>query len=93
MIPFKFYAITTEQPQLRIETAFFKEAGTLCILWGYKGLFKIVSHEVVANMVSTLADHETLSPIAKNMHVGIFFWEDGITVDPKVAKILLSNQQ
>ena len=90
---FKFRSIATEHHKLIVSTTFFENAGIVPILWGYKGLYKLIPVERVVNMAETLKDSETLSPIAKNKQVGTFFWEDGVTVDPKVARILLSNQQ
>jgi len=93
MILFKCYSAESKDPTLLMTTTWFKnEPHDLPILWNYKGLFRIILSEKVANMREAIKDSENLSPIAKNKQVGTFYWEDGITVDPKVARILLSNQ-
>ncbi len=93
---FEFYGVKTTRPAfalvLDLPMAIHNKK-PLPILWDCNGLFRTIPLERVKNMIDAIGDSKNLSPIAKDRQVGKFYWEDGIDVDPKVAKILLSNQQ
>lgn len=86
---FIYYYYECKEPILKIEFANVATTKVRSIIWCCKGTYKLIPSEAVANKLQQIKDNEKLPQLTRKKDVNVFHWDEGIDLDPKIAKILL----
>ena len=66
--------------------------GFMPLIWNNGGLYGIISREKVENMIQLIADQKKLPVVERINRMGVFYWEECVVLDTKVAKLLIGEK-
>ena len=66
--------------------------GYVPLIWNNAGLYGIISREKVENMIQLIEDQKKLPVVERINRMGMFYWDEVVDLDPKIAKLLIGEK-
>lgn len=92
MIKIKRYYYTETEKSSTLNVKKGMSIGFMPLIWNNAGLYGIISREKVENMILLMADQDKLPVVERINKNGMFFWEEAVVLNPKVAKLLMGEK-
>lgn len=67
--------------------------GFMPLIWNNAGLYGIIGREKVENMIILMEDQKKLPVVERINRNGIFYWDETVILDPKIAELFVGEKK